>query len=196
MPGSDSINRRQFLEKTSLLGAAATAAVGARKASAQINNAAGLSVEPVRLGFIGVGIRGTLLMEAAAGIAGAEVKVAADCYQGHLDAARELIAPAPEVTGNYEEILSRPDVDAGSDGHIDSDTHPNTHACTDGYPDPDRDAHTHGHADTHAQPDADSESDAVAGAGRARDPRATPRGSGGDGRVLGRHRPRRPRRSR
>jgi predicted dehydrogenase len=112
MPGSDSINRRQFLEKTSLIGAAATAAVGARKASAQINNAVGLSVEPVRLGFIGVGIRGTLLMEAAAGIAGVEVKVAADCYRGHLDAARELIAPAPEVTGNYEEILSRPDVDA------------------------------------------------------------------------------------
>ena len=81
MSGSDSINRRQFLERTSLLGAAATAAVGARKTSAQINNAAGLNVEPVRLGFIGVGIRGTLLMEAAAGIAGVEVKVVADCYR-------------------------------------------------------------------------------------------------------------------
>lgn len=112
MSGSDSINRRQFLGKASLLGAATTAAVGARRAGAQINNAAGRSLEPVRLGFIGVGIRGTLLMEAAAGIAGVEVKVAADCYKGHLDSARERISPPPEVTGDYEEVLSRPDIDA------------------------------------------------------------------------------------
>jgi predicted dehydrogenase len=66
----------------------------------------------VRVGFIGAGIRGTLLMEAAAGIAGVEVKAAADCYKGHLDAARELIEPAPEVTGNYRDILGRADIDA------------------------------------------------------------------------------------
>jgi predicted dehydrogenase len=85
---------------------------GARKASAQINNSASVSLKPVRLGFIGVGIRGTLLMEAAAGIAGVEIKAAADCYKGHLDAARELISPAPEVTGDHTAILSRTDVDA------------------------------------------------------------------------------------
>jgi predicted dehydrogenase len=112
MSGNDSIDRRQFLEKSSLFAAAASAVGGARKASAQVNSAAGRSLEPVRLGFLGVGIRGTLLMEAAAGIAGVEVKAAADCYTGHLDAARELISPAPEITGDYEEILSRPDIDA------------------------------------------------------------------------------------
>ncbi len=112
MSGRDSIDRRQFLEKSSLFAAAASAVGGARKAHAQINSAAGRSLEPVRLGFLGVGIRGTLLMEAAAGIAGVEVKAAADCYTGHLDAARELISPSPEITGDYEEILSRPDIDA------------------------------------------------------------------------------------
>ena len=66
----------------------------------------------MRLGFIGVGIRGTLLMEAAAGISGVEIKAAADCYKGHLDRAQELISPAPSVTGDYKEILSRADVDA------------------------------------------------------------------------------------
>jgi predicted dehydrogenase len=111
MSRNASIDRRQFLEKTSLLGAAAAVA-GARTAKAQINNAAGRSVEPVRVGFLGVGIRGTLLMEAAAGIAGVEIKMAADCYKGHLEAARELISPAPEVTGDYEQVLSRPDIDA------------------------------------------------------------------------------------
>ncbi|HYN47235.1 MAG TPA: hypothetical protein VER83_00125, partial [Candidatus Nanopelagicales bacterium] len=82
MSANDSINRRQFLEKSSLLAAAATAVGGARTASAQLNNSAAVNLKPVRLGFIGVGIRGTLLMEAAAGIAGVEIKAAADCYKG------------------------------------------------------------------------------------------------------------------
>ena len=112
MSRNQSIDRRQFLEKASLVAAAATAVGGARKASAQINNSAGIAPKPVRLGFIGVGIRGTLLMEAAAGISGVEIKAAADCYKGHLDRAQELISPAPAVTGDYKEILSRADVDA------------------------------------------------------------------------------------
>jgi predicted dehydrogenase len=112
MPRKDSINRRQFLQKSSLIAAAAAAAGGARPASAQLNNAAAVNLTPVRLGFIGVGIRGTLLMEAAAGIAGVEIKAAADCYKGHLERAQELITPAPVITGDYKEILSRADVDA------------------------------------------------------------------------------------
>jgi predicted dehydrogenase len=112
MSSRDPIDRRQFLGKSSLVAAAAAAVGGARRAGAQVNNSAALSLKPVRLGFIGVGIRGTLLMEAAAGVAGVEVKVAADCYKGHLDAARELISPAPETTGDYEAVLARPDVDA------------------------------------------------------------------------------------
>ena len=105
------INRRQFLEKSSLIAAAASAA-SARAASAQVNNSAAVSLKPVRLGFIGVGIRGTLLMEAAAGIAGVEIKAAADCYKGHLARAQELITPPPEITGDYKQILSRADIDA------------------------------------------------------------------------------------
>ena len=111
MAARDSINRRQFLEKSSLIAAAASAA-GARAASAQLNNSAAVSVKPVRLGFVGVGIRGTLLMEAAAGIAGVEVKAAADCYKGHLERAQELITPVPEITGDYKQLLSRADIDA------------------------------------------------------------------------------------
>jgi predicted dehydrogenase len=111
MSARDSINRRQFLEKSSLIAAAASAA-GARAVSAQINNAAAVKLAPVGLGFIGVGIRGTLLMEAAAGIAGVEIKAAADCYKGHLERAQELIVPPPAITGDYKEVLSRADIDA------------------------------------------------------------------------------------
>jgi len=112
MSNSKPVNRRQFLEKSSLIVAAASAASGARPASAQLNNSAAVNLKPVRLGFIGVGIRGTLLMDAAVGIAGVEIKAVADCYKGHLERAQELITPPPAVTGDYKEILARPDVDA------------------------------------------------------------------------------------
>ena len=112
MAADASMNRREFLQKSTLLAAAATAVGTPAKAGGQINNAAGMSLKPVRLGFIGVGIRGTLLMEAASGIAGAQLVAAADCYKGHLDRVKELISPAPAVTGDYAEIISRPDIDA------------------------------------------------------------------------------------
>jgi predicted dehydrogenase len=111
MPEKAKVNRRQFLEKSGLIAAAASAA-SARLASGQVNNAAAVTLKPVRLGFIGVGIRGTLLMEAAAGIAGVELKAAADCYKGHLDRAQEAFTSALGVTGDYKELLARADVDA------------------------------------------------------------------------------------
>jgi predicted dehydrogenase len=116
---SESIGRRKFLEKSALVAgasAAASALAAAKPVAAQsapaLNNTAGLSAKPVRLGFIGVGIRGTLLMEAAAGISGVGIVAAADCYKGHLERAGELITPAPATTGDYEAILARSDVDA------------------------------------------------------------------------------------
>ena len=112
MAPDSSMNRRQFLQRSTLLAAAATAAGSATSASAQINSAAGLSTKPVRLGFLGAGIRGTLLMQAASGIAGAQVTAVADCYKGHRDRAQELIAPAPAVTVDYAEVIARPDIDA------------------------------------------------------------------------------------
>ena len=62
---SDSIDRRKFLEKSVLVAGAAGAIARARPAAAQapapaLNSTAGLVAKPVRLGFIGVGIRGTL----------------------------------------------------------------------------------------------------------------------------------------
>ena len=106
---NDPVSRRRFLGSSPLL--AAAAATAARTAKAQINDASAPPPKPVRLGFIGVGIRGHLLMEAAAGLSGVELVAAADCYRGHLDRARELF-PGVAVTGAYGEVLSRADVDA------------------------------------------------------------------------------------
>jgi predicted dehydrogenase len=103
------VNRRQFLERSPLIAAAAT--LGARSAAAQINNSAGVAPKRVGAGFVGVGIRGHLLMEAAAGISGVDLVAAADCYQGHLDRAKE-VSSGVATTRDYREVLSRADVDA------------------------------------------------------------------------------------
>jgi predicted dehydrogenase len=107
-----SVNRREFLEKSTMVAALAGGLGSGRPASAQLNNAAGMAVKPVRLGFLGAGIRGTLDMEAAKGINGVEIVAAADCYKGHLDRVREQVSPAIQTTGSYKEIIARPDIDA------------------------------------------------------------------------------------
>jgi predicted dehydrogenase len=107
-----SVNRREFLEKSTMVAALASGLGAPRPASAQLNNAAGVTVKPVRVGFIGVGIRGTLVMEAAKGIHGVEIVAAADCYKGHLDRAREQVSPSIQTTGDYRQLLARPDIDA------------------------------------------------------------------------------------
>jgi predicted dehydrogenase len=112
MSVQEPIDRRKFLERSTLLAGVATGLAAARPARAQINNAAARSVKPVRLGFVGVGIRGTLLMEAVQGIAGAEIVSVADCYKGHLDRAKELVSATLETTGDYRQIVARPDIDA------------------------------------------------------------------------------------
>ncbi|HLA39767.1 MAG TPA: Gfo/Idh/MocA family oxidoreductase [Candidatus Glassbacteria bacterium] len=105
------ITRRQFLEKSSLLASAAVAAGGAKKLGAQINNAAGPLPRTLRAGFIGVGIRGTELLEASHQIGAIDTVVACDLYAGHLARAKELTAGAIETCGEYERVLERPDID-------------------------------------------------------------------------------------
>ena len=111
MAKSRTINRRQFLQATTLVAAAASTARAAEPRR-QLNNTAGQSLKPVRLGCIGVGIRGTQLIEAAAGISGVRVVAVADCYKGHLARTQELLNPPPATTGDYTELLARADVDA------------------------------------------------------------------------------------
>jgi predicted dehydrogenase len=112
MPNNESLTRREFLGKTTLLATAAGVAAGATKARAQINNGAVPPPKRVGVGFIGVGIRGTLLMEAAAGIYGADIVGVCDLYKGHLDRAREAFGDKLMTTGDYQQLLARSDIDA------------------------------------------------------------------------------------
>jgi predicted dehydrogenase len=77
-----------------------------------MNNSAVPPPSRVGAAFIGVGIRGTLLLEASMGVAGVDPVVACDLYSGHLDRAREITGGKIETTGDYEAVLSRKDIDA------------------------------------------------------------------------------------
>jgi predicted dehydrogenase len=71
------------------------------------------AMDRVNVGFIGVGIRGHILMEAVKQTEQANLLVACDCYQGHLDRAKERTDGKIETNfAQYKKLLERKDVDA------------------------------------------------------------------------------------
>jgi predicted dehydrogenase len=69
--------------------------------------------ERVNVAFIGVGIRGNILIEATKKTRLANLVVASDCYQGHLDRAKERTGGKIETNfAQYKTVLDRKDVDA------------------------------------------------------------------------------------
>jgi len=112
MQEKDSLSRRQFIGKTTLLASAAGAVAGIKKTRAQLNNSAVAPPSKLAVGFIGVGVRGTELLQASREIYGIRTVAACDLYKGHLQRALELTDNKIETTGEYEKILARPDIDA------------------------------------------------------------------------------------
>jgi predicted dehydrogenase len=67
----------------------------------------------VGVGFIGAGIRGHILMDAAKQTGQADLLCVCDCYQGHLDRAKERTDGKIEtIFAQYKKLLERKDVDA------------------------------------------------------------------------------------
>lgn len=112
MQEKSALSRREFLGKTTLIAASATAVAGIKKTRAQLNNAAVPPPARLAVGFIGVGVRGTELLQASRKIHGIETVAACDLYKGHLERALELTDNKIETTGEYEKVIARPDIDA------------------------------------------------------------------------------------
>ena len=67
----------------------------------------------VNLGFIGFGIRGNILLEAAKETGQANLVEVCDCYQGHLDRAKERTGGKIATNfAQYKKLLARKDIDA------------------------------------------------------------------------------------
>ena len=107
--------RREFI----LRSATQTAGLGLVVNGKLINFPSSLLPEPagpndrVNLGFIGFGIRGNILLEAAKETRQANLVEVCDCYQGHLERAKERTEG--KITTNfaqYKKLLDRKDIDA------------------------------------------------------------------------------------
>jgi len=66
----------------------------------------------IAMGFIGVGIRGSYLLDSFKSAPGVHPAIAADLYDGHLEWAKEATGGKIAVTKSYREVLDRKDVDA------------------------------------------------------------------------------------
>ena len=68
--------------------------------------------DKIGMGFIGVGIRGSYLLENFKAVPGVRPVIAADLYNGHLDHAKEVTDGKIETTRDYHAVISNKDVDA------------------------------------------------------------------------------------
>lgn len=68
--------------------------------------------DQIGMGFIGVGIRGSYHLDTFRKVPGVRPVMAADCYDGHLDWAKETTGGKIETTRDYHALLARKDIDA------------------------------------------------------------------------------------
>ena len=68
--------------------------------------------DKIGMGFVGVGIRGSYLLENFQAVSGVRPVIAADLYDGHLEHAKEVTGGKIETTSDYHYVIGNKDVDA------------------------------------------------------------------------------------
>lgn len=109
-----SVSRREFIRRSSAAGFGywLNGKWVELEAAPALPRPAG-AADRVGVGFIGVGIRGHILMEGVKATGQANLVAACDCYQGHLERAKERTEGRIETCfAQYRMILERKDVDA------------------------------------------------------------------------------------
>ena len=102
-------SRREFLR---VVAGAATAAPTVLRAQRPASPRTVAPNDRIRVGIVGVGIRGQQDLRSALRAPGVELTAAADVYGGRLALAKELWGSQVFTTRDYREVLARPDVDA------------------------------------------------------------------------------------
>ncbi len=98
-------NRRQFLNT-------AGAAVIYKVVDSGFSLKAAAANDQIGLGFIGVGVRGSYLMDKFMAIPGVRPIMVADLWDGHLERSRNKTNHSIETTKEFEKVLANPKVDA------------------------------------------------------------------------------------
>src|SRR6476646_2391613 len=98
--------RRSFLRKSS------AAAIVYKVVDGGFQMRAAGPNDKIGMGFIGVGIRGSYLLESFQTVPGVRPVIAADLYDGHLEHAKEAAGGKIETTRDDHAVLANKDVDA------------------------------------------------------------------------------------
>jgi predicted dehydrogenase len=101
------LSRRAFVQQS--VGAVAAAAT---LGSARLSSAVQGANDSVGLGFVGIGIRGEILLRTTKGIQGTRILEVADLYDGHFDRARELMGVGLKTGRDYRRMLENPEIQA------------------------------------------------------------------------------------
>jgi predicted dehydrogenase len=107
------LDRRSFLKATSAASAIMLTGRVHALASLQDEPSAPVSAnDHIQLALIGAGGQGQFDTRTAVQVPGVKLVAVADCYDGRLEHAKELWGPDVFTTRDYQEILTRPGVDA------------------------------------------------------------------------------------
>lgn len=105
-------SRRSFIKKLSAI-SLATSSGAALEAAPSLYFKPGFSPnDKIRVAAIGMGIIGFYNTRTAVRVPGVELVAVADCYDGRLTRSREVFGEEIQATRNYQELLSRSDIDA------------------------------------------------------------------------------------
>ncbi len=116
MSQHSSKSRRGFLKKLTgsalLLASGLPSSAAHRQEEIPLRSSPAPTADKIRLGVIGAGIMGFNNLETALTSGFFECKAVCDLYEGHLQKAREVLDPKIFTTKDYQQVLSRTDIDA------------------------------------------------------------------------------------
>jgi predicted dehydrogenase len=112
MEQSNRINRREFIQRSALSGAAMGAALADSHAVPSANPSRQVPAsDRITIGMIGVGARAQQLMDAILMLPNVEIVSICDAYTGRIERTLERTDRKPKVAKNYHEILDDKSVD-------------------------------------------------------------------------------------
>ena len=106
------INRRQFMQRSALTGAAAGLALGQARSDIEDLEGPVAASDKITVGMIGVGARAHQLMEAIKTLPNTEIVGVCDAYKGRVERAVERTGKRAKVYRDYREILADNSIDA------------------------------------------------------------------------------------
>ncbi len=105
------MNRREFMQRSAVSGAALSMALKEAKGSGRDSSAPIPAGDRITVGMIGLGARAQQLLSAVFEQRGAEVVAICDAYTGRVERTLERTQRHPRVCKDYRELLADKSID-------------------------------------------------------------------------------------